>query len=369
MATYAELLDLSQNMDRIRNRVLFDAMSPIGKFDIDSFAEHVPRGISEVNDVFYRSQDPTLPGILDFEKDGFTEPEDHRDIVSAHYALCHLDEVMPYLQQANDALTPEQLNDDRYSFYALRAGAEFLAGKDSLTEEQMKYLTTEAFLKDFGCGGAKHYEYDVCDARWMFRSEPDVDKVRRMQNLPYEIKFACQLHDIRVDDPVVPILEKAETSDGVYELASAYDTRNVSLENLQLISDCTHMLSEAAKNPDVNKKVLFEFDGFGVKEQDYIDRLSHEYEPGYINSYCELLGEPEFQANPEKLKELTQEFITNGGDHRWISEYYDEKQAERQNTQQSAFKPTGNVAKFMSEDEELNEMAYESALSDFQGYH
>ena len=133
MATYAELKELSQHMDRIDDSVFMG-------FDIEGMPNHLPRNVRRANDAFVAAN-KDVPGVMDYDASGFTEPEDEHDCFINNQALTRLPEVMPYLEKMNQYVKEGGLEDKGYSMYMLHLGAKILNGKDKgLSDEQCDYL-------------------------------------------------------------------------------------------------------------------------------------------------------------------------------------------------------------------------------------
>lgn len=326
MATFAELKHLSENMEQL-NEVSW----ALNQYDIDSFAEHLPPDVRRANDLFTEAN-KHVPGWLDYNDMGFTEPEDERDCFANNLAIVRLPELIPYLEQANKNLDAKDIESDSYSMHALHLGAEILKAKDArFTKEQMDYLCDEAFKHDFPYFGCKHYEYDTCDARARFMNGMSVDKVREYQNMNPNVKQAvdfytdhCEAHDKPVDDKAVSLIASAHTMDEAYGLYEhlVYDNNQITVEQGEEIHKAIGQIIDASKDEKYNPKVTMTYPDGDTYE---LDRLSSRYSEGYVDSMAEMINKNRRLAeHPERLQNLTKDFIEKGGAERWISSYFEQ---------------------------------------------
>lgn len=326
MSTFKELQDLSKNMDIIQK------VAPMS-YDIDSFAEHLPLNVRRANDIFV-ANNKHVPAVLDYDELGYTEPEDERDCFANNQALLRLPELIPYLEQANKGLEDGATEKSNYSQLALHLGAEILKAKDAgFTKEQMDYLVDEAFKHDFPYFGCKHYEYDLCDARGKFLDGMSVDKVREYQNMNPAVKQAVDFytdHFMSRNQPVpddgVKLIASANSMDEAYGLYShlVYDTDNVTVTQGEEIHKAIGQIIEASKDDKYNPNVTIKYEDGDTSE---IPRLSSRYSEGYVDAMAEMINKDERLAqHPEKLQDLTKDFIENGGAERWISSYFEQNE-------------------------------------------
>lgn len=325
MATYDDLKLLSENMFMIKGRELFNQY----ECRFDKVGEHVPRPLADANNEFVRLN-RGLVGVLNFDEYGFTEPEEERDCLSNNFALCHLDELMPFLEKMNEQLSEEDLQSPNYSLRVLHLAAEIYQAKmDDLSEDKMNYLCTESFAKDYKFFGCKHYEYNMCDARRRFEKGFSIDDVRRYQDMDLQYRqildFYCDLCESRGVKPTESmehLLSNAVSPDECYELYTAYQS-GVSEDNLQLIHKEVTNILDCLKHPnecpfDVN-----------------LDKLSASRVPGYVQDCVSIISKLEqydFDTDVISMNNclpiVVRKFVESKDDSIWISDYFD-KHADR----------------------------------------
>lgn len=321
MATFRELAQI--NVREI------DAKGMM-QFDMDMFAEHVPADISARNETFIR-QNPGLPGLLDFQVGGWTEPEDERDVIANNQALSRIDEVMPILHRMNKHLDTNQLNNDNYSTRVLHIADEVLMAKDAgLEGSKLDYLIDEAAKKDiqgeYVSFGWKHHEYESCDARWKFELGMTVQEVRKLQNVPSHVKSVVDMYTMngKYTQEGIDWIINTRNSDEAYSMSDLIAHGGKTNEQIQTIHDCVERLYAAAEDPVKNVQVDEVWKGFDGEpdETHQLQRFSVEYGGGYVDDLRRMMDlYPEVEKNPEKLTAFTEKFIDEGAPHRWVSAY------------------------------------------------
>ncbi len=346
MATYAQLVELAHNMDNIHGKHLLT-------YSIDSFAEHLPREVSQANDRFY-DLNKNVPGVMSYDGDGYTEPEDERDIYANNQALSRMAELLPYLERMNKHLPAELLTSDNYSRRVLHLGAEILEAQDKgLSKEEMDYLIDEAFPQDYQYFGCKHKEYQTCDARWRFEKNEPVEDVRRYQNIDSSIRQMVDfyLEDCRYvgkepESEKIDILANCYNSDEAYGLHEAMKDRphkpGFTVNQCKGVHDAVGLLIAASEDKTKNRDVTIYYEDGGSRQ---IPRFSDNYSEGYVQSFDEIIHHKDneivghgawnnvpnadrklyfeyFDKHPEKLSELTQVFIDTNSEDRWMSDFY-----------------------------------------------
>ena len=309
MATYMELKGLAENMSSIRKGNLL-------KYNIDDFAEHLPRFVRSANDAFVAANHG-VPGVLDYDMSGFTEPEDERDCYANNQALARLDEVIPYLEKINPYLKEGYTESSGYSMHLLHLCDELLEAKQhGLSDEAIDYMCTHAIPRDAGFFGCKHYEYDTYDARIRFQDGMSVEEVSQYQAMDLSLRQIvdfyrddCRRKDCDIDPSVVALLASAYNSGEAYGL---YDAIRDGVENGGLT------VAQAKGVHDAIGCLLNEpNDGFETMRCE-----------GYVQSFAEIITQDAtsfefFDRHPEKLMTLALDFKENSSNIPWISDYYD----------------------------------------------
>ena len=346
MATYAQLVELAQNAYSIRGKHLLT-------YGIDSFAEHLPREVSQANDEFY-AMNKNVPGVMNYDGGGYTEPEDERDIYANNQALSRIPELIPYLDRMNKHLPAELLTSNDYSRRVLHLGAEVLAAKDyGLSKEEMDYIIDEAFPKDYQYFGCRHREYQTCDARWRFEKSESVEDVRKYQNIDSSLR---QMIDFYLDDcryvhkepesERIDILANCYNADEAYGLYEAMKDRpnkpGFTINQCKGVHDAVGLIIAASEDKTKNHNVTIYYEDGDSRQ---IPRFSDNYSEGYVQCFKEIIHHNDngiagsgawnnvpyadrklyfdyFDKHPEKLSELAQAFVDADSDDRWLSDFY-----------------------------------------------
>ena len=321
MATFAELKDLSQHMDRITGK------NAIGTIELDEEGEHISRDARYANDFFVK-RNPTVPGVMDYHASGFTEPEDERDCMANNMALARLDELMPYLEKANQGLSSEQLSDPNYSLHALHLGAEILEAKDrSFSEESIDYLCGKPFQRDFPYFGSKHYEYEMTDARWSLEGGVSLDGVKAIQDTNPDNRQSvhfymdrCKQYGHDCDWDAVRLIGNAHDMGEAFAMYNHIADGNITVEQGRRIHDAIGRIVEAIPG-EYNVPISMSYDDGSTYKLDRFSRMSMESQ---VDSMVELVqSDPFISEHPSVLVPLTDMFIEKGGQERWISEFYE----------------------------------------------
>lgn len=332
MATYAELKELSQHMDRIDDSVFMG-------FDIEGMPNHLPRNVRRANDAFVAAN-KDIPGVMDYDTSGFTEPEDEHDCFINNQALTRLPEVMPYLEKMNQYVKEGGLEDDKYSMYTLHLGAKILNGKDKgLSDEQVDYLCEVAGKKDLGYFGS--YRYSVENVRGMMREGESLSRIKMLESMKEENEQAVNFYRDFCDETYLPkndealILIGSSANMGVaYGLQEAMTDKCVSLNDAKAISECMDKICEAARDPKFNIKYesTVEYDD-GTSSTYTNSRFATFAMEHYVEDIVEnLYDKGSFRNHPESLKTMVNDFIndaevdsaTGVPKNQCISRYYDD---------------------------------------------
>lgn len=311
MATYAELKELSQHMDRIDDSVFMG-------FDIEGMPNHLPRNVRRANDAFVAAN-KDVPGVMDYDTSGFTEPEDEHDCFINNQALTRLPEVMPYLEKLNKYVKEGGLEDSKYSMYTLHLGAKILNGKDKgLDDEQIDYLCKIAGEKDLGYFGC--YKYSVENVRGMMREGEPLARIKMLESMKEENDQSVNFYRNFCDEVRLPkndeamILIGSSANMGVsYGLQEALTDDGVSLKDAKAISECMDMICAAELDPKLNVKYVNHVEHDDGTTSDYDTSRFHTFAmEHYVEDITKnLYAEGVFKNHPESLKTLVKDFVND----------------------------------------------------------
>lgn len=323
MATYQQLKALAENPDKIKNRELINSV------DIDGF-DKVPKTVRESHDEFVAANSD-IPGVLDYDKLGYTEPEDYRHCFQNNQALSRIDELMPYIDKMN--IPQADVNDSHYSSRILPIGDEILKAKDDgLSEDKLDYLCESIVQRDLD---APHWERETTVAR-KYLENFEVNDVQKFMEGPSDNRqsvsfyiesfYDAYMESWRTENPEVKdemmkgvaVIQKANDSSEAFGLYQAMSWEGIKPEVADKIHESCNMMISAPKdkNPDVG--------GDDLRMLRFDDNHSLGRTEGYVQSITELVKEHKsvFEQNPELICDMTKDFIDNGGTQSYISQYY-----------------------------------------------
>ena len=164
MATYAELKELYQNRNQIKDKEL------IANINIDAF-DKVPKEYAIPHDEFVKANSG-LKGVMDYDKRNYTEPEDYRLCFQCNQAIARIDEVMPYLDKINESLEKRGVDIDSLheidymkSLFGLPKSINLKVGKYSNLEMEACDIATYIFEYDL-----QNPKYRHIPTRALFRA-------------------------------------------------------------------------------------------------------------------------------------------------------------------------------------------------------
>lgn len=305
---------------------------PIKKYDLDSFAEHLPSEIRKANQDFVKNN-PTLPGLSDYDARGYTEPEDERDCYAANVALSDIKRTMPYLEKMNEHLTNEQLSSKQYSRNVLHLAAECLqAEDDGLSPEAIDFMIDNSFEKDFGYFGCKHYEYNMCQTRQDFKNGLDFDEVKSLSAVPDVARQAVDFYMEKkgFEPEGIAVLSKAKDMGLAYGLYDkmVHGRNPISVKEADVICDIGNQIYDYAmnNNRDISKP--------GDEYKNW--RVSKVSMEGYVDDLHDAM--PLFRdgrnIDKEMLSDCVKTFLDKS-DTRWFTDFLNDEKTKLKNGEKS----------------------------------
>ena len=292
--------------------------------------DHVSSNQSQWNNEFVKSHGD-IPGVLDFYKCGFTEPEDYRDCYNNNYALARIEESMQYLEKFNKYLTAEELESPDYSLYTLHLAAECLNAHDSyLTTEQIDYMIDKGFPRDKDFFGGNHYEYNmfqICNDFEAGRTFEEEDVILS-SNPSAATSVGFFINKYGFDEDYIKVIGKNESSGaafGVYEYISRHINDNKG-EILAKADVMTNVANTLYNLPLEQKAIDISGEKTGYRFMDYdmdtmvsidiadvVEKLSDKY---WMDSSKDILQNKMDRVLAEYLK-------PENSKYRWLNDYVD----------------------------------------------
>ncbi len=306
MATYEQLRRM--NSDNVFDKNLMD---------FETSRHKLPNENRTASDAFYESN-KLLPGVMFTE--GYTEPEEYRDIMANNRALSRIDEVKPILERFNEHLTAEQLEDQNYSYRVLRFADSVLTAKDAgLSDDVIDYMCDEAFPRDYESRyfGSAWRDYHTNNVVYLAdRKGYNLDVIKVFEGSIRENESALETYldlfenpnDIADSDGLKAIAQ-APNFYASSEIEDALRNRDISEKGALEISKSLKVLVDAESNPDVNRWVTSTIDEKAIGSS---HRLSSVYHGGYVRDCVALFNEvPELQKRPELFTTLANDYVYN----------------------------------------------------------
>ena len=321
MATYAELKELYQNRNQIKDKEL------IANINIDEF-DKVPTEYSIPHDEFVKANSG-LKGIMDYDKRGYTEPEDYRLCFQCNQAIARIDEVMPYLDKINESLEKRGVDinsfkdSSSYSTRLLPLGDEILRARDAgVVEEYADYLCSEIAPRDTD---APHWMRETTEARRFLQRGYALDQVKSFMEGNPEVRQSvdlfvrdCEHNQTSTDYMMkgVSVITKCKDMDSAYAISDTMTRAKFSPEAADAIRESYEMMMNAPddKNPmipAINER-RFEVNHMIGSADRYIGDIT-----SFASEHQSIMD-----AHPELIKEMTQDFIDNGKSNRSLSSYF-----------------------------------------------
>ena len=306
MATYNELKDLSQNMDRLDTSVFMD-------FDIEGMPYHMPSRVSRASEAFYKLN-KDVPGVMNTE---WSDPEPRKGAFLNNYALTHLPELMPLIDKMNAHLDESKMEDPNYSNYVLGSAAEInVAVKNGMEADKIDYLCEIAVTKEWNWGD---YRSRVVEARERFNEGETVDHARfidemkdeNMQSVDFYREF-CQENGLPVNDAALRAIGTAPNMGIAYGLQDAMKYHYLSADEAKGMVDCFNTYIAAARDENVNYKYdylwAYKDDGTIKVEKGSRNRFD-TFNMDYMVE--DVMGMEDFRGHPKSLNKLMKDFIND----------------------------------------------------------
>lgn len=307
MATYEQLRRM--NSDNVFDKNLMD---------FETSQHKLPNENRTASDAFYESN-KLLPGVMSTE--GYTEPEEYRDIMANNRALSRIDEVKPILERFNEHLTAEQLEDQNYSRRVLRFADSVLTAKDAgLSDEVIDYMCTDAFARDYDGKyfGSPWRDYHMNNAVYLARDKGlNADLVRVIDETATLETDACiesyidsfENPNEYADERVIKIIGSMPSYTSASAITDAIVENDITLSGAEEIAKAVNVHHEAAKNPEVNRWVHADEDEKCIGSS---HRL-HDTREGLLVKDCVAMFNevPELQRNPKAFTTLVNDYIYN----------------------------------------------------------
>lgn len=308
MATYAQLKELSEHMDKLDTSVFMD-------FDVEEMPYHMPSRVIRASEAFYAAN-KNVPGIMN--PTVWDDPEPMKGAFLNNYALTHLPELMPLIDEMNKHLDESKLNESDYSKYVLGSAAEInCAVKNDMEKDKIDYLCEIAVTKEWSWGG---YRSRVVEARRRFYDGETVEHARfiddlkdeNMQSVDFYREF-CSENNLPVNDKALHVIGTAANMGVAYGLQDAIKYNNLSADEAKAISSCLDDYVKAAYDKNVNYKYEAHWIYKDDKGVEHDESSMHSRFDTFANESVveDIIHMEDFRHHPKTLKKLVNDFIND----------------------------------------------------------
>lgn len=256
MASFNDLVELQNDIIAGEKHIVVPNDFAIES--LDSVGDHLPDSVRLNNDTFV-NMNAGIPGVMNFDAAGYTEPESRRDCWANNYALAHLNEIMPYLEKMNQYLSDEQISSPDYSKYTLHLAAECMQAQSAtmsdkpLSDEKVDFMIETATQKDYGYFGCKHHEYNMFQIRRDFQDRNmSIDNERVMTAINDESRLAVELYcdTVGFDKQVIETIGRCNDMDVACAIEDCLEQNNIDIKQADTLVKCMNRINDYAHSEE-----------------------------------------------------------------------------------------------------------------------